>query len=62
MVAQYLPDERDVGRLPRSFITTIVNSLVPEFAEWVERRISERNVKVAEKQKLNLELDPQGKS
>ena len=28
------------------------------FAAWVERRIEERNEKIAEEQDLNAELDP----
>ena len=42
-VVNYLPDERDIERLPRSFIHEV---------------IVERNNRIAENRKLIIELDP----
>ena len=58
-VANYLPEERDIHRLPRSFIVNIINTIVKDpFRSWVSDRIKERNEDIAVKRKLNIELDP----
>ena len=57
-VAKYLPDERDLPRLPRSFIVNVTYTLLGDsFKTWVHKRIKERNDKIAENQKLIIELD-----
>jgi len=59
-VRQYLPAEkREVKKLPRDYISTVLYSIIgTPFAAWVERRIEDRNEKIAEEQDLNAELDP----
>lgn len=55
----YLPDERDIHRLPRQFIAAIVFSIVGEpFKAFVSQGIKERNDAVAENRNLMIELDP----
>ena len=56
---QYLPEERDMDRLPRQYIATIVRGLLKEkFDVWVDNVIEERNETVKKKQNLEIELDP----
>lgn len=58
-IANYLPDERDIPRLPRSFIVNVTYTLMGEpFRNWVHAVIKERNNRIAENQKLIIELDP----
>jgi len=58
-VADYLPDERDFARLPRSFIVNVTFTLMGDpFKIWVHNRIKERNEKIAEGRNLIIELDP----
>ena len=56
----YFPaEEREVKKLPRVYVSTLLNSVIGKpFTEWVERKIQERNHKIAEEQDLNAELDP----
>ena len=58
-VVNYLPDERDIERLPRSFIVNVTYTLMGEkFKSWVHEVIVERNNRIAENRKLIIELDP----
>ena len=58
-VARYLPDERDLARLPRSFIVNVTYTLMGDcFSVWVHNLIKERNEKLAENRSLMIELDP----
>ena len=58
-VARHLPDERDLARLPRSFIVNVTYTLMGDrFSAWVHNLIKERNEKVAENRSLMIELDP----
>ena len=57
-VAQYLPEDRDLGRLPRFWIANVVYTIVgDEFRTWVNSKIRERNDRVAEKHNLLVEMD-----
>ena len=59
-VASYLPDERDLPRLPRQFIINITYSIMKDhFVEWTDQQIKARNEKLADKQHLNLHVDPE---
>ena len=59
-VIRYLPAEkREINKLPREYVSTVLYSVIgAAFAAWVERRIVERNEKIAEEQNLNTEMDP----
>ena len=47
---QYLPEERDLERLPRQYIATIVRGLLKEkFDVWVDNVIEDRNDAVKKK-------------
>ena len=59
-VKQYLPDERDMAKLPRQWVINVVYSLCSEdFREWVSLQVKDRNDRVAEKRELMIELDPE---
>lgn len=59
-VPKYLPvEQREIKKLPRQYISTLLYSIIgTPFAKWVERRIEERNEKIADERELNTELDP----
>ena len=56
----YLPEERDMERLPRQFIATIVRGLLTDkFDTWVSEIIEQRNDYARSKRKLEIELCPE---
>ena len=58
-VNNYLPDEKDLHRLPRQWLANVIYTLVGErFQNWVTECIRNRNDHIAEKQNLIVELDP----
>ena len=58
-VSNYLPDEKDLHRLPRQWLANVIYTLVGEsFQTWVTECIRSRNDHIAEKQNLIVELDP----
>lgn len=58
-VSNYLPDEKDLHRLPRQWLANVIYTLVgEEFQNWVTECIRNRNDHIAEKQNLIVELDP----
>ena len=60
LVKEYLPDERDIRRLPRQWVINLIYSLKgDEFREWVSGLIRGRNEHLALQNDLMIELDPQ---
>ena len=58
-VENYLPDEKDLHRLPRQWLANVIYTIVgEEFQHWVTECIRNRNDHIAEKQNLIVELDP----
>jgi len=57
----YFPDcNAEIKKLPRNFIIDLIYSAVgEEFRQWVAEKIKARNLKVIEKQDLDLKLDPE---
>ena len=59
-VKQYLPDERDMVKLPRQWLINVIYSLAgDDFRVWVSQQVKNRNDRVAEKNDLMIELDPE---
>ena len=59
-VSQYLPDERDIRKLPRQFVLNVVYSCVGgEFQQWVDTQVSTRNQKFVADDRMMIELDPE---
>ena len=57
-MAQWLPDLREVPRLPKEFLCNIAYSVIGKpFGEFVRQRIEERNSKITVERQLNIELD-----
>ena len=55
-----MPDDRDVPKLPRQWIINVIYSIVgDDLREWVSQQVKSRNEKLAEKQDLMIELDPE---
>ena len=55
----YLPDKRDISRLPRQWIVNLIYTLVgDDFKHWVAEKIRSRNDRIASKYDLMLDLDP----
>ena len=58
-VWKYLPDERDLHRLPRQWVISVIYTVVGQpFADWVEERIEARNEKLAAEGNKMIEVDP----
>ena len=58
-VSSYLPDDKDIHRLPRQWLANVIYTLVgDDFGAWVTQHVKSRNDHIAEKQDLILELDP----
>ena len=59
-VMDYLPDERDISRLPRQFIVNVLFTIMGEpISDFVKKSIKARNDAVAENRNLIIELDPE---
>ena len=59
-VAHYLPEERDLDRLPKQWIADITYTVMKEsFSKWVTERVKIRNDTIAENRNLIIELDPE---
>lgn len=59
-VRHYLPDDRDIVKLPRQWIVNVIYSIVgDEFRTWVFDQIKSRNDHLAEQNDLMIELDPE---
>ena len=58
-VLEYLPDQKDVPRLPRQWIINVLFTILGgDFADWVDQHVKARNTgRLEEKQQL-IELDP----
>ena len=55
----YLPEERDMAKLPRQWIINIIYSLCGDsFRQWVSQQVKDRNERLAEKRDLMIDLDP----
>ncbi len=61
---QYLPElETEIMKFPRAYIASIIYTIAnQDFKTWSQARIQERNRKVAEKNDLNVDIDPELKA
>ena len=56
---RYIPDERDILKVPRAWLCNVAYTVIGDhFANWVRQAIADRNTAMAEKQNLNIEMDP----
>jgi len=58
MVVMTLPlVQREIDRLPRDYIANVINTIVGKpFQDWINRKVEERNQKVAQEQD-QIEMD-----
>ena len=56
----YIPDERDILKVPRAWLCNIAYTIIGDsFHNWVRQAIADRNHVMAQKQNLNIEMDPE---
>ena len=59
-VVQYLPEDRDMHKVPRQWLINVIYTIVGEpFHVWVKQCIQQRNDELAVKQDLLIDLDPE---
>jgi hypothetical protein len=59
-VNDYLPEDRDMHKVPRQWLINVVYAVIGEsFSQWVRREIEVRNEKLAQERDLLIEMDPQ---
>ena len=57
-MASYLPDDKDISRLPRYFIVNLLFTVVgAPIKEFISKRVRERNDEIAENRNLMIEVD-----
>ena len=57
-VKLYLPEGRDLPKLPRAYLCNLINSIIGnEFRSWVQKRINDRNEILADEGDNNIVLD-----
>ena len=61
IVRTHLPaEQREVIKLPRKYVATLLFSIIgAPFEEWINKRVARRDEKIAEKQDLYAEMDPE---
>ena len=60
VVFEYIPDSKDIPRLPRQWLANVLNTVVgQDFADWVHRKIELRNEGRARDKNLMIDLDPE---
>ena len=60
IVAQYLPDEVDLPKIPRQWIIDVCATVLGDnFREWVHDQVEERNHDMAIKKEMMISIDPQ---
>ena len=59
-VSNYLPEDRDMHKVPRQWLINVAYTLVGNaFAASVSTEIANRNEELAKKQKLLIDMDPE---
>ena len=58
-VWKYLPDIRDIKKVPRQWLYDVAFTIIGKpVSDWVDSKITERNEKLAVKQNLYINMDP----
>ena len=56
---QFLPEEQEWDKLPKSWFCNIINTTVEDlFAKWVKDRIEARHAGIVTKKNLGINMDP----
>ena len=57
-VADYLPEEKDLAKVPRQWLANVIFSVAGEpFSAWVDEVISSRNSKISANEKKHVMMD-----
>ena len=57
-VNAYLPDDRDIHKLPRQWLANVFYTIIGEpFQIWVDKMVDNRNTKVAKAGNMMIEMD-----
>ena len=60
MINNYLPEDRDMHKVPRQWLINVAYTIVGEqFSTWVKAEIANRNEELAKKQNLLIDMDPE---
>ena len=60
MINDYLPEDRDMHKIPRQWLINVAYTIVGEpFSTWVKAEIANRNEELAKKQNLLIDMDPE---
>ena len=58
-VALYLPDNKEIPKLPKQWIANVCNTVLKNvFSDWVKAVVAKRNKELAIKRDLLIEMDP----
>ena len=58
-VFQYLPDQQEIHKVPKQWISNVINTVVKDtFALWVKQQVEIRNERVKSKKKMMIDMDP----
>ena len=59
-VEEHLPEPRDIPLLPRQWILNVCFALIGnDFTDFVRSQIEQRNLKLADRNDLNVDVDPE---
>ena len=59
-VFQYLPDPKEIHKVPKQWMCNIVNSILKnQFSDWVKRQVEVRNEAVKSKKNMMIQMDPE---
>ena len=59
IVGEYLPDPREVAKLPKQWLCNVIYTTVKDdFAGWVKGRIEARNAGIVKSKNLGINMDP----
>ena len=59
-VFNFLPPEKEIGKLSRAYLGNVIYTVVGEpFYDWVQAKVAERHEKIKEKKEMMIDMDPE---
>ena len=59
-IEEYLPEARDIPLLPRQWVLNVCFTVIgSDFGDFVRAQIEQRNTKLADRNDLNVDVDPE---
>ena len=60
IVFGYLPVEKEIKKLTRSYVGNVIYTVVGEaFNDWVQEKVNDRHDKIKQSQSMMIDLDPE---